>query len=283
MTRPKRPSLAALLNPIAPFLTLWHHRDLLWQFTARNVEMRHKGSALGIAWTILNPLLTLTVYVFVFGFVFGGSFGVVEEESRWDYGLGIFLGLAIYQLVAEVMVVAPGIIATQASFVKRVVFPLEVLPAATVGSGTVNMLLTLAMVATGTVIGGRTLNVYTLQLPLVLLPIIITSLGMAWLLAALGVYLRDLGQVVGALATALMFASAIFYPAVRVKTEAPFAWMFLKYNPVLHTVEMAREAVLWSQPISWGTLGWLYLGSIVTCVIGYACFIRLKPNFADII
>ena len=117
-------------KPIRTGRSLWRHRDLLWQFIVRNVEMRHKGSMLGIVWAILNPLLTLAVYVFVFGFVFGGSFGVVESESRWDYGLGIFLGLAIFQMVAETIVVAPNLITTQPNFVKKVVFPLEMLPAA---------------------------------------------------------------------------------------------------------------------------------------------------------
>jgi len=277
------PSFLALLNPFAPVLTLWRHRDLLWQFTVRNVEMRHKGSMLGILWAILNPLLTLAVYVFVFGFVFGGKFGVVENESSWDYGLGIFLGLAIFQLVAESIVVAPTLITTQPNFVKKVVFPLEILPAAAVGSGAFHTLITLAMVAIGVVLGGHSLTVYTLQLPIVLLPIVLTSLGLTWLLAALGVFFRDLGQVVGALTTALMFASAIFYPAIRVETEAPTAWAFLKFNPLLHTVEMAREAVLWSQPISWTTLGWLYLGAFLTASFGFACFVRLKPAFADVI
>lgn len=279
----RQSTLVSLLNPLAPARALWRHRDLLWQFIVRNVEIRHKGSMLGILWAILTPLLTLAVYVFVFGFVFGGSFGVVENESRWDYGLGIFLGLAIFQLVAEAIVVAPNLITTQPNFVKKVVFPLEVLPAAAVGSGAFHMLITLSMVAIGVILGGHPLTVHTLQLPLILLPIIAFSLGLAWLFSALGVFFRDLGQVVGALATAIMFASAIFYPAIRVETEAPAAWVFLKFNPLLHTVEMAREAVLWAQPVSWAALGWLYLAGGLTACIGFACFVRLKPAFADVI
>lgn len=279
----RQPALVSLLDPFAPARALWRHRDLLWQFIVRNVEIRHKGSMLGILWAILTPLLTLAVYVFVFGFVFGGSFGVVENESKWDYGLGIFLGLAIFQLVAEAIIVAPNLITTQPNFVKKVVFPLEILPAATVGSGAFHMLITLSMVAIGVILGGHPLTIHTLQLPLILLPIIAFSLGLAWLFAALGVFFRDLGQVVGALATALMFASAIFYPAIRVETEAPAAWAFLKFNPLLHTVEMAREAVLWSQPVSWTTLGWLYFSGGLTASIGFACFVRLKPAFADVI
>ena len=276
-------TFVSLLNPFAPVRTLWRNRDLLWQFTVRNVQIRHKGSMLGIVWAILNPLLTLTVYVFVFGFVFQGSFGVVETESRWDYGLGIFLGLAIFQMVAEAIAVAPNLITGQPNFVKKVVFPLEVLPAAAVGSGTFHMLITLTMVAIGAIVGGHPLTIHALQLPLVLLPILAFSLGLAWFLAALGVFFRDLGLVVGAFSTALMFASAIFYPAIRVQNEAPGAWAILKFNPLLHTVEMAREAVLWSQPISWTILGWLYLSGILTASMGFACFARLKRAFADVV
>lgn len=279
----QQPSFLSLLNPVAPFVSLWRHRELLWQFTLRGIKIRHQGSMLGMVWSVLNPLLTLSVYVFVFGFVFGGKFGVTENESRFDYGLGIFLGLAIFQLVAEIITVSPTLIITNPNFVKKVVFPLEILPAAGVGAGTFHMLITMTMVAIGIIAGGHPMNLYTLQLPLVLLPILVTGLGLAWLFAALGVFFRDLGQIVGALATALMFASAIFYPAARVATEAPGAWVFLKYNPLLHTVEMAREAVLWSQPISWSTLGWLYLGAVLTASFGYACFMRLKPAFADVI
>jgi lipopolysaccharide transport system permease protein len=279
----RNPRFVSLLNPFAPVRTLWRSRDLLWQFIIRNIQMRHKGSMLGIVWAILNPLLTLSIYVFVFGFVFGGSFGVVENESRWDYGLGIFLGLAIFQLVAESVAAAPNLITSQPNFVKKVVFPLEVLPAAAVGSSAFHMLITLTMVAIGAILGGHPLTVHALQLPLVVLPILAFSLGLAWFFSALGVFFRDLSLVVGAFISALMFASAIFYPAIRVETQAPGAWAFLKFNPLLNTVEMAREAVLWSQPISWTTLGWLYLSGGLTAVIGFACFVRLKRAFADVI
>lgn len=245
--------------------------------------MRHKGSILGIAWAVLNPLMMLALYVFVFGFVFGGSFDETVNESRWDYGMGVFLGLAIFHVLAEAISVAPTLITGNPNFVKKVVFPLEILPAAAVGAAVFHMLVTLAMVLIGLVIGGSNLTLSALALPIVIAPIICISLGLAWLFAALGVFFRDIGQVVGVLITGLMFASAIFYPASRVQSEAPAAWAVLKFNPLLHTVEMSREILLWNQPVSGDLLLWLYItGGVIACV-GFACFSRLTRTFADVV
>lgn len=263
--------------------TLWAYRGLLWQFTVRNIEMRHKGSMLGIAWAVLNPLLMLSLYVFVFGFVFGGTFGVEADESKWDYGLGVFLGLAIFHLIAEAVTIAPTLIVGNPNFVKKVVFPLEILPAAAVGAAVIHMLITLTMVLIGLVVGGRPLTLPALGLPIVVLPIIFFSLGLSWIFAALGVFFRDIGQIVGVLVTGLMFASAIFYPASSIHSEAPFAWTFLKFNPLLHTVELSRDVLLWNLPVSGHLLLWLYISGCAVACIGFACFSRLTRTFADVV
>ena len=123
-----------MLRRFAPFAAdLIHHRDLLRQFTLRNVELRHKGSHLGLVWSVLNPLLMLGLYVLVFGYIFSGSFGIAGE-TRTGYGLTIFLGLTLYHFVAEALVTAPGVVVAQPNFVKKVVFPLEILPAANLGA-----------------------------------------------------------------------------------------------------------------------------------------------------
>ena len=124
-----------MLRRLLPFAAdLWMHRELLWQFTLRNVELRHKGSHLGLIWSFLSPLLMLALYVLVFGYIFGGSFGVIRGETRVDYALGIFIGLTIFHLLAETLALAPSLIVGNPNFVKKVVFPLEILPAANVGA-----------------------------------------------------------------------------------------------------------------------------------------------------
>ncbi len=271
---------ASLPNPITSIGTLWRHRELLWQFTVRSVEMRHKGSMLGLAWSVLNPLLMLTLYVGVFGYIFGGKFGVVESESKWDYGLGIFIGLTLFHVVAESIMAAPALIATQPNFVKKVVFPLEVLPASCVCAAVVHMTISLMLVMIGALAAGRGLHTTMLLLPLVIASIVALSLGLAFLISALGVFFRDIGQIVGALATGLMFASAIFYPVTKIEGVA---WAILRFNPLLHAVDISRDLVLWNRlpPME----SWVSMTSIsaVTFFAGFACFARLKNAFADVI
>jgi lipopolysaccharide transport system permease protein len=277
-----QPSFLSLLNPLYACRTLYRHRALLWQFTWRNVEMRHRGSLLGILWSVLNPLLMLALYVFVFSYIFGGTFGVVEKESRWDYGLGVFLGLSIFHLISESIAIAPTIITGNPNFVKKVVFPLEVLPASAVGAAVFHMTITVAMIIVGLLLGGRGLSLSALWLPVIMIPIVALALGMAWFLAALGVFFRDIGQIVGAAVTALMFASAIFYPASRVAEKAPFAWPFIRWNPLIHAIEAARDVLLWDRPFSTYKLGMLYLAGGLAAFVGFACFARCKRAFADV-
>lgn len=274
-----QPSFVALLNPVVPIRTLWTHRQLLWKFTLRNLEMRHKGSVLGFAWAVLNPLLMLALYLFVFGFIFGGSF---HGENKWDYGLGLFLGLSLFHLVAESIAVAPNLITTNPNFVKKVVFPLEILPAAAVGSALVHMVIALLMVLAGVVISGEALDWSAFAIIPVIIPVVLLALGLAWLLSALGVFFRDINQLVVAATTALMFASAIFYPASRVIEKAPWAWPLVRLNPILHAVEAARDVLIWDRPFTQTHFLYLQFAGILAALIGFAAFARCKRAFADV-
>lgn len=279
MPSTRQPSFLALLNPLVPIRTLWTHRQLLWTFTLRNVEMRHKGSILGFAWAVLNPLLMLALYLFVFGFIFGGSF---HGEDKFDYTLGLFLGLSIFHLVAESIAVAPTLVTSNPNFVKKVVFPLEILPAAAVGSALVHMLIALVMVLAGVLISGHALDWWALAIIPVIVPIVLLSLGLAWLLSALGVFFRDINQLVVAATTALMFASAIFYPASRVIEKAPWAWPIVRLNPILHAVEAARDILIWDRPFTQTHFVYLQLAGILAALVGFAAFARCKRAFADV-
>jgi lipopolysaccharide transport system permease protein len=268
------------VNPFGFIPALWRQRELLWQFTVRNVELRHRGSHLGLAWSLLNPLLMMSLYVFVFGYIFGGRFNVLRAETKIDYALAIFLGLTVFQIVAEVMAVAPTTIVSNPNFVKKVVFPLEILPAAGVASSLFHMLVALAIVLIGAATVGPGLNVRILWLPVILFPITLFSLGLAWFFAAIGVFFRDLNQFVAFLSMALMYASALFYP---VRIIPPIAWSILKYNPILLAVDLARSAVLWNQEINIPQLLYLTVFSFIACVLGYWSFKKLAPAFADVL
>lgn len=269
-----------MLQRVAPFLSdLIRHRELLWQFTVRNVELRHKGSHLGLLWSFLNPLLMLALYVLVFGYIFGGTFGR-SGETRFDYGLTIFLGLTLFHFTAESLATAPSVIVTNPNFVKKVVFPLEILPAANVGAAAVHLITGLVLLLGGVLAFGEGITLSALWLPAILLPMVLICLGLNWLFSALGVFLRDIGQVIQFLTLALMFASAVFYPVSRIPANA---WVFMRYNPVLIAIELARNTVLWHEPLRVAHLTYLYLFGIVVCYAGFAVFRRLKPAFADVL
>lgn len=259
---------------------LWKHRDLLWQFTVRSVEIRHKGSHLGLIWSFLNPLLMLALYVFVFGFIFDGRFGVIANETRTDYALGIFFGLTLFQFIGEVMGLAPTIIISNPNFVKKVVFPLEILPAANVGAAGFHLLISLGLALVSLMFFGRDIHLELLWLPIIIAPLILLSLGVAWLLSALGVFFRDIGQLMQFLTMALMYSSAVFFSADKIP---PQIWTFLKYNPLLLAIELARNTALWAQPMDYQHLGYLYAFAVGVCYIGHRVFQKMKPAFADVI
>jgi hypothetical protein len=144
------------------------------------------------------------------------------------------------------------------------------------------MTTTVAMIVVGLLLGGRGLSLSALWLPLIVIPIVALALGMSWVLAALGVFFRDIGQIVGAATTALMFASAIFYPASRVAGKAPSAWPFIRWNPLIHAIEAARDVLIWDRSFSSFKLGMLYLAGGSAALFGFACFVRSKRAFADV-
>ncbi len=259
---------------------LWSNRELLWQFTTRNVELRHKGSHLGLVWSVIAPLLLLSLYVFVFGYIFGGSFGIIPNETKVDYGLGIFMGLTIFHAFGEVGGLAPAVIVTQPNLVKKVVFPLEVLPASVVLGGLFHFLISLAILLVGVAWIGPGLTVNSLWLIVILLPMVFFLLGVSWILSALGVFFRDITQLIPFATMAVMFASAVFYPAHSIPPEA---WFWMRLNPVLLIVEMSRDAVLWGRSINLNHLAFVYAASAMVFLLGQFMFRKVKPAFADVL
>ena len=264
-----------------PLSGLSRKRDLWWQFTVRAVESRYRGSYLGILWAVLNPLLMLAIYFVVFGIIFGGHFRDVKVESLKDFAMAMFLGLTLYQVLAETLGAAPLLITGNANLVKKVVFPLEVLPLAQAGGLWFNLAIGLILALGGWVIIGNSLTLSGLAwLPVILLPLLMLSAGLAWLLAALGVFFRDLAQAMPYVAQVVMYSSAVFYPVSRIPAGV---WAILKWNPFLQTVVLAREAVLWNLPVNLTRLGYTYVAGIASLVVGRWVFHKLRPAFADVI
>jgi len=266
----------------SPLKEIWVHRSLLWQFTLRNVEMRHKGSHLGLLWSILGPLLMLALYVLVFGFIFSGRFkAATDAESRIEYALVVFLGLAIFHFVAEVITLSPTLITTNPNFVKKVVFPLGILPVAGVGTALIHFFITLGLVFIGALIAQAPIAYATLVwLPVILLPLILFAIGLALGLSALGVFWRDVVQVTQFVSLALLFASAVFYPVAQIPTAA---WTILKFNPLIHFINEARSAVFWAHPVNWLHLVYLYTVSLLCLAGGDWLFRRLRSGVPDVL
>jgi lipopolysaccharide transport system permease protein len=258
-------------------------RDLWWQFTVRAVELRHRGSHLGLLWSVLNPLLMLGLYMFVFGFIFPNKFGVLARETPVDFALALFLGLILYQVIAETLGVAPTLIVGNPNLVKKVVFPLDVLPLSQIGASWFHLLVSLVLLMIGSLAMGRSLTFSGfLWLPVILLPHLLLTAGLCLLLAALGVFFRDISQMIPFISNIIMWASAVIYPTSRIRAY-PAVWNVLKWNPFLETVQLVRCALLWHRPINLDLLAYTYAAGATAFLAGGWFFRKMQPAFADVL
>lgn len=263
-----------------PFVALWHHRSLVWQMTRREVVGRYRGSVMGIAWSFFNPVLMLLVYTFVFSVVFRARWGVGTEESRAGFAIALFVGMIVHGLFAEVANRAPGLILGNVSYVKRVVFPLEVLPWIAMGSALFHTAVSLVVLLLAQLILTYQLPWTLVLFPLVLAPLILATMGLAWFLAAIGVYLRDIGQTIGIVTTVMLFLSPVFYPVSALPEQYQ---PLLRLNPLTFVIEEGRKVLLFGQLPDWG--GWaLYLAvSLGVAWAGFWWFQRTRKGFADVV
>jgi lipopolysaccharide transport system permease protein len=259
---------------------LWRHRELLARLTAQDVTQRYRGSYLGTLWSVITPFVTLAAYAFVFSVVFRVRWGPADGASRpGEFALVLFAGLIPFHVLAEVMSRAPSVVLAVPNYVKKVVFPLEILPVVTVGSAVVHSLISVGilLVAGWAFLGAVPVTVALL--PLAYLPLVLLSLGLGWFLGALGVYVRDVGQAVGVVIQVLLFVSPIFYPT----TAVPEAFRPALYaNPLTSIVGEFRRTLLWGGPLDWAPWGGLLLLTAAVALLGYAWFMQTKKGFADV-
>jgi lipopolysaccharide transport system permease protein len=255
--------------------------DLLWQYTKRGVAARHKGSYLGSLWPVLTPLLMLGLYTTVFGFIFGGSFGVSATETRLDFALALFVGLNTIHFVCEIIGAASSVVVGAPNLVKKVVFPLTILPVSTVGIALTNHLISMVLVFIGIGILGPGLSWNMLLWPLILLPMVVMGLGLSFLLSAFGVFIRDISQLTSFVSIVLLYCSAVFFPLSKV-VPTPF-WKVLKFNPVIHAIEMSRHSLIWNMPLGLKPMLYLYSSSFLILLAGFFIFKKFRPAFADVL
>jgi lipopolysaccharide transport system permease protein len=258
---------------------LWANRELCWRLAEREVLGRYRGSLLGVAWSFLTPLAMLAVYTFVFSQVFKARWGTLENEGPLGFAVNLFAGLIVFNLFAECANRAPSLILSNPSYVKKIVFPLEILAGVSVGSAGFHAITSLIVLAVFEVIALQGLPYTFIWLPVVWLPLLLGCLSLTWVLAALGVFLRDIGQLVSVLVSMLMFLSPVFFPV----TALPAQWQpVLAMNPLAQVIEQTRRVVIAGQHPE---PGYLIAGTLIAGLVSelsFRFFLKTKRAFADV-
>ncbi len=255
-------------------------RTLVVSLVRRDIQARYRGSLLGGLWAFLQPLALLGIYTFVFGRIFHSRWPGVEQRGLGDFALTLFCGLVPFALLSECGTRAPSLVTSVPAYVKRTVFPLELLAVSLVGGAIFHALVSLGVLVATSLLLTHTVAWTLVLVPIVALPLVMFSLGLTWFLASLGVFVRDLGMVIGLLLQVLLFLSPIFYP-LEVVPEPFRRWMPL--NPMTWTVESFRRVVLWAELPDWTGLG-VWIGVTGAWMfLGYAWFMKTKHAFADVL
>jgi lipopolysaccharide transport system permease protein len=260
--------------------SFWRNRQLIAQMTKREVVGRYKGSVVGLGWSFFNPIFMLAVYTIVFSMIFKARWGVDGDESKTEFALILFVGMIALNLFSEVLNRAPGLILSNVNYVKKVVFPIEILPIISMGAALFHALISFSVLLFAVVVFNGNLHWTVIYLPVIFIPLIMLSLGLSWMLASLGVFIRDVGQTIILITTLLMFLSPVFYPISAVPLRLQKVIMA---NPLTFIIEQSRAVIIWGQQPSWMGLGLYLLISIILMWIGYSWFQKTRKGFADVL
>lgn len=266
-------------QPLALLASLYRNRSLIVDLVKREVVGRYKGSTMGLLWSFFNPVLMLAVYTFMFSVVFkarwaGGS------DSKVEFALILFTGLLMFNLFGEVVNRAPNLILNNPTYVKKVIFPLEILPVVALGSAAFHLLVSLAVWIIFFLVFFSLPNWTALQVLLIFIPLMLLTLGLAWLLASLGVYLRDVGQIISVVTMVLMYLSPVFYPMAAVPEGLRDAMLL---NPLTYIVEETRNVMIFGKNLDWFHWGIWTAVSALTAWLGFAWFQKTRKGFADVL
>lgn len=273
------PHTAHSISPRALLRSLRVHRDLMHNLIRREVVGRYRGSVLGLLWSFFNPVLMLATYTFVFSVVFKARW-LAGSDSRTEFALVLFAGLMLYNFFAECVTRAPGVILTNTNYVKKVVFPLEILPVVIMGSAFFHFLVSLLVWLIFYLIFFGLPPPSGVLLVILLFPFILMTLGLSWFLASIGVYLRDVSQVITLATSALMFLSPIFYPITALPED--YRWL-LQINPLTFIIEQARDVMIWGNGPDWSGLALYTLLAAMIAWGGFAWFQKTRKGFADVL
>lgn len=246
----------------------------------REVIGRYRGSLFGLFWSFLSPVFMLVIYTFVFSVVFRARWGTDGGTGKTDFAVILFVGMIVHAFFAEVLNRAPNLVLANTNFVKKVVFPLEVLPIVSLGTALFHSCVSLLVLLLAFFIFNGYVHATAVYAPFVLLPLVVMILGLAWMLASLGVFFRDVGQTIGIITTGLAFLAPVFYP---VSALPPNFQPFIKLNPITLIIEQQREVLIYGRMPDFAALGLYTLIATVVAWCGYVMFQKTRKGFADVL
>lgn len=264
---------------LTPFSAFTRHRSLTWELTRRDVLGRYRGASFGMLWSLISPFLMLLIYTFAFGTVMQAKWPQAASGGV-DFVIILFVGLIVHGFFAECLTRSPTLVTSHPNFVKKVIFPLDVLPWSMILSALFHTATNLLVfVLLHAALGGRLVWTMTL-FPLVLLPLVILTVGLSWVLASVAVYFRDIGQVTGVASAAALFLSSALMPldAVPVHLRRIFA-----ANPITFIIDQARAVLLWGQIPDWAGLSGYLAVALLVCYAGHLFFEKTRRGFADVL
>jgi len=273
------PHSAPSLSPASMGRSLWRHRELVIRLVRREVAGRYKGSFFGMAWSLFHPMLMLALYTLVFSVVFKARWGSGSGDSKSEFAVTLFAGLMVHALLAEVLNRAPSLVSENISYVKKIVFPLELLAPVAIGAALFHAAISFIVLIAAMAVMGL-LHWTALYVPIIVLPLALGALGAGWLVASLAVYLRDVAQVMGILSTVLLFASPVFYPVSAIPEDLR-PWMAL--NPLTFVIEQTRHVLFTKTPPDFLGLTIYATTALTIAWLGYAWFQKTRKGFADVL
>lgn len=262
-----------------PFNAWLRHRSLVFEMTRRDVQGRYRGASFGLLWSLISPFLMLIVYTIAFGYILKARWPGTEGNNA-DFAMLLFLGLIVHGFFAECLTRAPTLILGNANLVKKIVFPLDVLPWTVVLSALFHAFTNVLVFIALNLLLRSEIHTTSLLLPIVFAPLALVALGTVWLLSALGVFIRDIGQITGVLATAMLFLSSAIVP---VKTLPDRYQTVFHYNPLTFVIDQAREVAFFGASPDWSGLGLYAAGALAFAYAGFAVFQKTRRGFADVL
>jgi lipopolysaccharide transport system permease protein len=257
---------------------------LILSLIRREIAGRYRGSVLGLLWSLLNPLFMLAIYTFVFGVVMKSRWTMPDQQSAThstgEFAVILFCGLIVFQFFSEVVSLSPSLIVGNANYVKKIVFPIHILPVVSVGAALFHAAVSLLVLLVFAFIVFGHIPLTVVLAPVVFAPLVVLVIGIAWILASVGVFFRDMNQIVAPLVTATMFLSPVFFQRMSVPV-----WLqpWLSLNPLAIPVENFRNVVIFGVQPNWSELGYYSLAAVVILVLGYQFFQKTRKGFADVL